>query len=310
MSEDNPFDLDLPAYVTPEPEETGQRRRRRRPEHDPAIGEDPEYWTPLEPEDLPPPDSPGAPGFHGDWDAWARDLRARQAAREFEAVADEDRPALPPLKDFGGGGAVVRGRRARRDFDDGRVDQRRFRGAAMVGSAGAVVLVVLVVLVVNVFVLGGDPAPAPAVAAVSSAPRLVPATPTSKAPRPGYATAECDTVRTPSLTVGALDGDTSSAQNAILGFEFAYYVRRDASKARSYATEDARIGSESAIAAGIQDTPPGTRYCVYIMPLSPGVWNVSLHQQFPDEPVEKIAQRITTREVSPGSFRIVDVAKA
>ena len=230
---DNPFDIDLPAYVTPEDTERPQGkadRRRHRPDVDPAIGDDPEYWTPPAAEELPPPDQPGAPGFHGDWDQWAHDLRAQQAARVYDA--DPPEPEVPRLKDFGGGGSVVRGRRARRDFDDGRVDGGR-RGLAVVGVIGAVTAVVATVIAVNVAATSGDTDAASAVTSVSarSSASSTTARPGTVATPPAYATADCTTVRTPSLTSGAIDGDTSTAQNAILGFEFAYYVRRDASKA-------------------------------------------------------------------------------
>ena len=310
---DNPFDIDLPAYVAPEDIERPQGksgRRRHRPDVDPAIGVDPEYWTPPVEEELPPPERPGAPGFHGDWDQWAQDLRAQQAARVYDV--DPPEPQIPRLKDFGGGGPVVRGRRARREFDDGRVDGGR-RGLAVVAIIGALTAVVGAVIAVNVFATSSDTAAATGITAsapVRSSAGSTTARPGTVATPPAYATADCTTVRTPSLTSGAVDGDTSTAQNTILGFEFAYYVRRDASKARSYATADAKIGSEAAIARGIADTPTAARYCVYITPAgAPGVWTVNLHQQFPDEPVEKIAHRITTREVSPGSHRIVEIAR-
>ncbi|MFF0546845.1 hypothetical protein ACFYTF_28815 [Nocardia thailandica] len=326
----NPFDVELPAYVPPEdfdPEDPFARttpdlgqsgRRRHRPDYDPAIGQDPEHWEPIREEELPPPEAPGEPGFQGDWDEWAEDLRARQAARHEAVIGNESpehEPSLPRLKDFGGGGPVVRGRRARRTFDDGRVDERHLGGAAVLGIVGAGVVLVLTVLAVNVFMAGGDePAPAaagPAGAAVS--PSMVSATSSARfapAPPPAYATADCQTVRTPSLTAGAVDGDTSSPQNVVLGFEFAYYVRRDAAKARSYATADAHFGTEASLAAGIEATPAATRYCVYVTPAGGDKWTVNLHQQFPGEPVEKIAHRFTIKEVTPGSFRIVDAAHA
>lgn len=325
-SPENPFDIPLPAYVVPEdfdPDDPfgndhaeGERRRRHRPDYDPAIGEDPEVWTPIREEALPPPEAPGEPGFQGDWDEWAHDQRARQAARHEALIGNESpehEPGLPRLKDFGGGGPVVRGRRARRTFDDGRVDERRLGGAAVLGIGGAGVLVVLGVLAANIFMTGGDettPAAARPAAGSSSMVAATSAPRTTMAAPPAYATADCQTVRTPSLTVGAVDGDTSSPQNVVLGFEFAYYVRRDAAKARAYATADAHFGTEASIAAGIEGTPVATRYCVYVTPAGGDKWTINLHQQFPGEPVEKIAHRFTIREVTPGSFRIVDAANA
>lgn len=50
--------------------------------------------------------------------------------------------------------------------------------------------------------------------------------------------------RSSSITISAEHGYTASPQGAILGFEYSYYVDRDAAQARTYVADDAHVATK------------------------------------------------------------------
>ncbi|WP_336086418.1 hypothetical protein [Nocardia sp. SSK8] len=341
---DNPFgayfsspDATPPARRRPQ----GKRRRRRRREAEPqTIGTTPETWPPPDPE---PFDDRPAPapvyvepvyrtdadddGFTGDWNDW----HDAEAAVEEPARRDDvdwndwatttateqsgdhvEMPVLPPLKDYGGGGTITR--RPRRSFDDERYDDPHGRAkaaAAIKGVVGALVFVVALGLAANIFLGPSDRADEAKQAALAGVPATTAAEETLVSPAPPHAVDGCESFRSSSITISADRGDTASPQGAILGFEYSYYVDRDAAKARAYVTDDAHVGDEAALAAGIATFPAGVKYCIHITradTTDPSVWNVTVQQQWPgDTAIEKINQTMRTTEVSTGRYRITSI---
>ncbi|MFE3542571.1 hypothetical protein ACFXK0_06315 [Nocardia sp. NPDC059177] len=341
---DNPFgayfsspDGATPARRRPQ----GKRRRRRRREAEPqTIGTNPEVWPPPEPEPF--DDRPAAPpayvepvyrtddedddGFTGDWNDWHDETAATTEPVRRDDVDWNDwatttateqsgdhveMPVLPRLKDFGGGGTISR--RPRKSYDDERYDDPhgRTKAAAVIkGVVGALVFVVALGLAANIFLGPGDRADEAKQAALAGAPTTESA-PTLVAPAPAHAVDGCESFRSPSITISADRGDTASPQGAILGFEYSYYVDRDAAKARTYVTDDAYVGDEAALAAGIATFPIGVKYCIHITradSTDPSLWNVTVQQQWPgDTAIEKINQTMRTTEVSAGRYRITSI---
>lgn len=130
-------------------------------------------------------------------------------------------------------------------------------------------------------------------------------------PLPAHGLTGCEEFRSASITISAEPGDTATPQGAILGFEYSYYVDRDAAKARSFVTDNAHVGDEAAIADGIALLPAGVQYCVHITRSDSSdrsVWDVILKQQWPgDTEIESIPFRILTTEVTPGIFKVTSI---
>ncbi|WP_194825755.1 hypothetical protein [Nocardia sp. XZ_19_231] len=336
---DNPFgayfaspDATSPGRRRPQ----GKRRRRRRREAEPqTIGTNPETWPPPDPEpfdDGPFQPAPVEPvyrnpddddGFTGDWNDWNDgdvpaepqrgddvDWNDWATATATEQSGDHvEIPVLPRLKDFGGGGQIAR--RPRRNFDDERYDESGGKvkaAAAIKGIIGAVVFVVLLGLAATIFLGPADKPITTAQAAVSGTRAT---TSTVVPPLPAHALSGCESFRTPSITISAERGDTASPEGAILGFEYSYYVDRDAAKARSFVTDNAHVGNASALAEGIGSLPLDVKYCVHITKADAAdatLWNVTIHQKWPgDATTEKINQVMRTTEVAPGRHRITSI---
>lgn len=96
-----------------------------------------------------------------------------------------------------------------------------------------------------------------------------------------------------SVVSGTGPGDTTSGPNAVLAFEYAYYVARDGHRARTLTTSDAAVPDADAIARGIAQIPRGTRYCVWIAPAGPPeTLRVDVTQQYPGESPETFPQLV------------------
>ncbi|QBS41354.1 hypothetical protein DMB37_15695 [Nocardia sp. CS682] len=87
------------------------------------------------------------------------------------------------------------------------------------------------------------------------------------------------------------------SHQAIVAFEHAYYVARDASEARAGVASDAAVPPREQLQAGIDSVPVGTTYCVRIRALVWGQHLVELTEVRPGEPETTWKQRISTAEV-------------
>ena len=348
---DNAFAAYFAAETAPKRPQSKRSRRRRGREAEPqTIGTNPPTWPPPDPEpeldDDPEPDylppaytdtTTQAPldvdaveddGFSGDWNDWTESAPGEDSpppqgddidwndwatATATEQSGDHDvTPTLPRLTSYGGGGKIAR--RPRKNYDDERFDEKRglSKGAAaLTGVVGAAVLVTLIGLAATTF--GSEDTTAtstPTVVAGSAA--TATATPTVVVPPlPEWALSGCEDFRSASVTIGAEQGDTATPQGAILGFEHSYFVARDAAKVRSFTTDDAHVGDQSALAEGIANLVPEVKYCVHILradSTDKAAWAVTLHQKWPgDTEVEKIAFLIRTTEISPGTHKISSI---
>jgi hypothetical protein len=181
--------------------------------------------------------------------------------------------------------------------------RRSLRGYVI---AGAMLAVVLVIGAGAALALSGGEDNTPT-------PQWTPAE--SIAPPPASANTAPDPATCPSRTVDTVTtgrdaGGTSSGPDVIKAFEYAYYVERDGHKARSYASELARMGSAESMQTYI-DTAlvPGTVHCVTITDRGPGLWALDLTETPPagSEPVV-IKQVVQTAQID-GRFYIVAITK-
>lgn len=78
------------------------------------------------------------------------------------------------------------------------------------------------------------------------------------------AAGSCPTERTGAVVRSAEAGGTDSGPDAVLAFQYAYYVNRSGEQARSVVTPDADVSPAAVIQRGIDSIPVGTTHCVRI----------------------------------------------
>lgn len=267
----------------------------------------------------PNPDPPaGRPRRTGDWEQWL-DLPPRTEQPAPEPPVAPQRRQAPVEDDDRSGGyddnvapppAIIN----RSGIHPG-VPLRhptRQRGRQ---SNGNRVLAVLIVLGVGIAVvsilytaingLGGDDAPA-AASSTARAPGVVSSAATSTPPQgqaAAIATQGCEQRRTPDVVSGTDPGGTANGPDAILAFEYAYYVERSGYRARAVVADNAIVSPADQIQRGINMTPVGTRYCVLVTRAKDGDdglahWEVKLTEQYPGEQPRTFTQLITTRTLA------------
>ncbi|MFD4356588.1 hypothetical protein ACFWPX_28830 [Nocardia sp. NPDC058518] len=74
----------------------------------------------------------------------------------------------------------------------------------------------------------------------------------------------CPTERTEIVLRSAESGGTGSGPDAVLAFQYAYYVTRSGEQARAVVTPDADVSPAAVIQRGIDTIPVGTTHCVRI----------------------------------------------
>ncbi|GGN69389.1 hypothetical protein [Nocardia rhizosphaerihabitans] len=74
----------------------------------------------------------------------------------------------------------------------------------------------------------------------------------------------CPTERTETVVRSAEAGGTGSGPDAVLAFQYAYYVNRSGEQARAMVAPDADVSPAAVIQRGIDSIPVGTTHCVRI----------------------------------------------
>lgn len=264
----------------------------------------------------PTPDRPRR--LTGDWEQWLDPPRAadplpeppvqperrRTRADDFEPEGYDENAAPPPAIINRSGihpGTPLRHPTRRRE------QQPR----------GNKVLAVLIVLGVGIAVVSillaavngfGERTPSVAATATATAParssaEIASATTTPPAQPAAIATQGCEQKRTADIVSGTDPGGTATGPDAILAFEYAYYVERSGYRARAVVADNAIVSPAEQIQRGINQIPVGTRYCVLITRARDGNdglahWEVKLTQQYPGEQPRTFTQLITTRTVA------------
>lgn len=107
--------------------------------------------------------------------------------------------------------------------------------------------------------------------------------------------AACPAERTAQVVRGAGPGGTSSGPDAILRFQYAYYVQRSGAEARAAVAPAAPVSAPEVIQAGIDSVAPGTAHCVRIVTVADGRYTVEVTEFRPGgEPATYSRQTVTT----------------
>jgi hypothetical protein len=285
---DNPFDVGLPMLrPAGRPARRGTRRRRPSPR----------------PRPLP---IPGTDDRSGDWEEWL-DQGVQQPnppaaapppprpPREYDYGEPDNAPLVPKIIDRTGNSAGSRLRRARPRTSN--APPSRDKIVSVLILAGVAIVVVSVILTV----LHTGKHRHPGMLAAQPTPLGAAAAPASPSAQPGtIATPDCEQRHDADVVSGTDPGGTTSAPDAILAFERAYYVQRSGSAARAVVAPDAKVRSADEIQRGINLVPVGTRYCVQITRGSADgtQWEVRLTQQKPNEQPKTFTQIITTSTIA------------
>lgn len=144
----------------------------------------------------------------------------------------------------------------------------------------AVVVVLLIALVVTIVSLSGGDEP-------------------DRASGPNSTAAlSCPPNQGDKVVVGNGQGSTATGADAILGFQYAFYVERDGDRVRDFVADDAaNISSAAIIQEAIDEKiPVGTTHCLRITEVAADTFDVDLTEHQPDGTTTVYPQRVTTVE--------------
>jgi hypothetical protein len=145
----------------------------------------------------------------------------------------------------------------------------------------------LVAIVAAVITVAGrhDPAPsAPPTTTTSAAPTTV-----------GFADGgPCPSIDDGTVVRGNGPGGTDTGAHAILGFDYAYYVLRDAAAARAFVTPTSIINPVDQLQAGIRTAPNGTEHCLNVTADGPDHYRVELTTRHGRDDLTTYRQIVTT----------------
>lgn len=115
---------------------------------------------------------------------------------------------------------------------------------------------------------------------------------------PSTAALSCPATSDGNVTVGNSDGGTGSGTEAILGFQYAFYVERDGDRARTFVASDAEnVSTAEVIQQAIDEQiPVGTTHCLRITELATDTFEVDLTEHRPDGTTTVYRQTVTTVE--------------
>ncbi|MBC7299627.1 MAG: hypothetical protein H5T78_01600 [Nocardia sp.] len=108
----------------------------------------------------------------------------------------------------------------------------------------------------------------------------------------------CPTERTEIVLRSAEAGGTDSGPDAVLAFQYAYYVTRSGAQARAVVTPDADVSPAAVIQRGIDTIPVGTTHCVRITTVAPDRFTVEVTEFRPaGAPATYTKQSVRTAQV-------------
>ncbi|MFE3984129.1 hypothetical protein ACFXPR_06580 [Nocardia tengchongensis] len=119
---------------------------------------------------------------------------------------------------------------------------------------------------------------------------------TTGKPSPTVAALSCPAKHDGKLTIGNGPGGTGSGVDAILGFQYAFYVDRSGAKARSFVVPDATTVAPAEVmqTKGIDQLKPGTTYCLKVVETGPESYDVDITEHRVDGTTEVYVEHIVT----------------
>ncbi|GAB2633751.1 hypothetical protein ACWDYH_34645 [Nocardia goodfellowii] len=120
--------------------------------------------------------------------------------------------------------------------------------------------------------------------------------------------ATCPVERTDREVRSSQPGGTGSGPDAILSFQYAYYVERDAERAVQVVAPGASVSPAEVIQKGIETIPAGTTHCVRIVALGDNKYSVEITEQRPGGVPATYNKQTVTTAVIGGRTLITGIA--
>ncbi|MGK8523123.1 hypothetical protein ACRS6B_16880 [Nocardia asteroides] len=174
----------------------------------------------------------------------------------------------------------------------------------------AAVLIVAVAAVCVLFLLrsAADRAAQPRDSHVSASVQLtVGSTQAGNNPRAVSAGA-CPTERSDAIVRSAEAGGTGSGPDAVLSFQYGYYVERSGERARAAVAPEADVQPAWVIQRGINSVPPGTTHCVRIVTVGDNRYSVEVTEYRPGGAPATYNRQMVTTAVIGGRTLITGIA--
>ncbi|MEU2031864.1 hypothetical protein [Nocardia amamiensis] len=118
----------------------------------------------------------------------------------------------------------------------------------------------------------------------------------------------CPTERSEAIVRSAEAGGTSSGPDAVLLFQYAYYVERSGERARAAVAPDAAVQPAWVIQRGIDTVPAGTTHCVRIVTVGDNRYSVEVTEYRPGGVPATYNRQMVTTAVIDGRTLITGIA--
>ncbi|MEW1735806.1 hypothetical protein AB0346_07640 [Nocardia beijingensis] len=277
----------------------------RYPDH---IRDDAEPWQ-RRPEEVPSDLPAQRSEFTGGWSDWVVTGRAPGPDDDYVPPRRTD-PAPFPWADDDEHEPVERPRpavsRALRQAARDHPAVRRAR-LLLIGIAAVVIIAVAAVGVLLLLRSAADRAALPRDAHMSASVQLtVGGTHAGGDPRAVSAGA-CPTERSDAIVRSAEPGGTGSGPDAVLSFQYAYYVERSGERARAAVAPNADVQPAWVIQRGIDSVPIGTTHCVRIVTVADNRYSVEVTEYRPGGTPATYSRQTVTTAVIDGRTLITGI---
>ncbi|WP_040780157.1 hypothetical protein [Nocardia pneumoniae] len=118
----------------------------------------------------------------------------------------------------------------------------------------------------------------------------------------------CPTERSEAIVRSAEAGGTTSGPDAVLLFQYAYYVERSGERARTAVAPDAAVQPAWVIQRGIDTVPAGTTHCVRIVTIGDNRYSVEVTEYRPGGVPATYNRQMVTTAVIDGRTLITGIA--
>ncbi|WP_028476658.1 hypothetical protein [Nocardia sp. CNY236] len=118
----------------------------------------------------------------------------------------------------------------------------------------------------------------------------------------------CPTENGGDVVRSAEAGGTESGPDAVLHFQYAYYVDRSGERARAAVAPDAAVQPAQIIQRGIDAVPVGTTHCVRIVTIDEGRYSVEVTEYRPGRTPATYNKQMVTTAVIHGRTLITGIA--
>ncbi|MFQ6397155.1 hypothetical protein ACLMAJ_27300 [Nocardia sp. KC 131] len=130
-------------------------------------------------------------------------------------------------------------------------------------------------------------------------------------PQPGTgagAADACPTEREERIVRSAESGGTTSGPDAVLSFQYGYYVERSGERAREVVAPEAAVSPASVIQRGIDSIPVGTTHCVRVVTITESRYLVEITEYRPGGVPATYNKQTVTTAVVDGRTLITGIA--